>query len=293
MKKKLAPLFVVLAGTLWGVMGIFARHFNGLELKALDIGWIRVFFGFLAVGIYLGLFHRELLKIRFEDLWCFLGTGICSLFLMNLTYYTAIEKTSLAVAGVLLYTAPIFVMLASALLFREKITGKKVLAFILAFLGCGFVSGLGSDSSVSLEGFLWGIASGLAYASYSIFGRYVVKRGYGAWTMIFYTFLFCLLAHSVTCDWHLVGETVLNIRELPWTVGLGVVTAFLPFFFYSSGLAAMENSRASILASVEPVVATLTGVLVFRETLSLSAIFGIGLVLSAVIMLSLQRGEKR
>ncbi len=292
MKEKLASLFVVLAGILWGVMGIFARHFNGLGLKALDIGWIRVFFGFLAVGVYLGLFHREVLRIRWKDLWCFLGTGICSLFLMNLTYYTAIEKTSLAVAGVLLYTAPVFVMLASAFLFREKITGEKLLALVLAFLGCGFVSGVGSGSHVSLEGFFWGIASGIAYASYSIFGRYAVKRGYGPWTMIFYTFLFCLLAHSMTCDWYLVRKTLFDIREIPWAAGLGVVTAFLPFFFYSSGLTVLENSRASILASVEPVVAAMTGILVFQEMPTISGVFGILLVLMAVVMLSLQKGEK-
>ncbi len=292
MKQKIAPLYVVLAGTLWGFMGVFGRHFNSLHLGALEIGWIRVFVGVLAVGLYLGFRNPECLKIRLKDIWCFLGTGIASLFLMNLTYYSAIELTSLSVAGVLLYTAPIFVMLLSAILFRERITAKKMIALALAFFGCVLVSGVGTQSSITLSGFLCGLGAGISYSLYSIFGRYVIRRGYQSWTMIFYTFLFALLAHSLTCDWALVGSTVLDIKELFWVLGLGVVAAFLPYLFYSKGLEALESGRASVLASIEPVVATIVGMVFFGEFPSWPAWIGIALVLTAVVMLSLQKGEK-
>ncbi len=290
--KKLAPVFVLLAGTLWGIIGVFTRHFNKIELEALDIGWIRVFFGLVTVGVYLGCKHPEFLKIRIKDVWCFIGTGVCSLFMMNLTYFSALEHTSMAVAGVLLYTAPIFVMLMSAVLFGEKITIRKIFALLMAFLGCIFVAGIGRDSQVPLLGFLYGLGAGVSYSLYSVFGRYAIKRGYGSWTMIFYTFLFALFAHSLTCDWKNMAD-VLQIGELPWMAGLGIVTAFLPYLFYSLGLEFMENSRASVLASIEPVVATVTGILWFQESLTVLAVLGIVLVLGAVVMLSLQRGERK
>ncbi len=293
MQKRLGPLFVLIAGTLWGVMGVFGRHFNGLGLGALEIGWIRVFFGLLAVSIYLAIFHPDAFKVRLKDLWCFVGTGIVSLFMMNLTYYSAIAFTSLSVASVLLYTAPIFVMLMSAVLFCEKITVKKVIALVLAFLGCVLVSGIGTDTHVSLIGFLCGLGAGISYSLYSIFGRYAIQRGYRSWTMIFYTFLFALAIHSLTCDWSLVGKIVTDLHEIPWAIGLGLIANFLPYLFYSLGLESMESGRASVLASIEPVVATIAGIFFFREFPTLLAWGGIAMVLIAIGMLSLQKGESK
>lgn len=292
MQKRLGPLCVLVAGTLWGVMGVFGRHFNEQGLGALEIGWIRVFFGLLAVSIYLAVFHPDAFKVRFKDLWCFVGTGIVSLFMMNLTYYSAIAYTSLSVASVLLYTAPIFVMLMSAVIFREKITIKKIIALVLAFSGCVLVSGVGTDTQVSLLGFLCGLGAGISYSLYSIFGRYAIQRGYRSWTMIFYTFLFALIMHSLTCDWSLIGKTVTDLNEIPWAVGLGLIANFLPYLFYSLGLESMESGRASVLASIEPVVATIVGIFFFHELPTLLAWSGIVLVLIAIAMLSLQKGEQ-
>jgi len=288
MNQKAAPLYILSAGTLWGVMGVFVRHFNTRGLGSMEIGALRVLTGLIIVGVYLFFFHRDLLKIHLRDLWCFLGTGICSLFFMNLTYFTAMRYTSLAVAGVLLYTAPIFVMLLSALLFREQITGRKLIALALAFSGCVLVSGLGTDSRVSAAGLLFGLGSGISYALYSIFGRYAIRRGYGSWTMTFYSFLFCSILSLFLCDWSITVPVLAQPAELLWVLGLGFVTAFSPYVLYSLGLESVENSRASILASIEPVVAAVVSVAVFAEPMSLPAAAGIALVLSAIVLLSIQ-----
>lgn len=289
MKKTFAPLFVLSAGTLWGVMGIFVRHFNSLGLGSLEISLLRMATGLLISGLYLFLQHRELLKIRLKDLWCFMGAGIVSQLMMNFTYFSALQHTSLAVAGVLLYTAPIFVMLLSALLFRETVTGKKVFALVLAFLGCALVSGVGTDSRVSLPGLLYGLGAGISYAMYSVFGRYAIRRGYGSWTLTFYSFLFCTLASIFLCDFSLIAPVAAQPAEWLWIFGLGLVSAFAPYVLYSKGLEAMENSRASILASIEPVVAAVVGVVVFKEVLTLPVAAGIALVLTAIVILSVNK----
>lgn len=286
MKEKTAPFCVLGAGILWGSMGIFVRHFQAAGLASPEIGTVRTLMGTLITGLYLLLRHRSALKIRLRDLWCFLGTGIGSLFFMNLTYFSAMQHTSLAVAGVLLYTAPIFVMLLSAMLFREQITRKKLLALALAFCGCVLVSGIGTDSRVSLPGLLFGLGAGISYALYSIFGRYAIRRGYGSWTMTFYTFLFCTVLSCLLCDWQTVLPVAAQPVELCWIVMLGLVTAFSPYILYSLGLESMDNGRASILASIEPVVAAVISVVVFREALSLTAALGIALVLAAILILA-------
>lgn len=286
LKKHVGSIFVLTAGTLWGSMGVFVRHFSAAGLNAMEIVWFRNLFGLLFLGVYMALFHRDLLKFRWKDLWCFVCLGFGSMFLSNVTYNTAIQHTSLAVAGVLLYTSPIFVMLFSALLFKEAVTKRKLIALVMVFLGCVLVSGIGSDSQISTQGIIWGLSAGITYASYSIFSRFAIERGYGSWTITFWSFVFCFTACSFFCDWSSVRTVWASPAELGWAAALGVITSFLPYVLYGLGLATMENSRASILASVEPVVAALFSLFLFHEPMGLGNAIGMLLVLAAIILLS-------
>lgn len=265
MKNK--PLMAVIAaGTFWGFMGLFARKLNTAGYGALEVAQARITTGFILVGSYLLIFDRESLKIKLKDAWCFIGTGIISLLFFSICYFSALNYTSLSVASILVYTAPVFVMFMSLFLFKEKLSIQKVLGLILAFAGCVLVSGIGGDSPTSMIGILLGLGSGFFYALYSIFGRYAINRGYGAWTMTFYTFLFCTIGCAFLSDWKLISSAVAaDVNILFWIFGLGFVTAFLPYVLYSYALENMESSKASILASVEPVVGTLCGVLFFTN----------------------------
>ena len=288
MKNK--ALFAVLAaGTFWGTMGFFARSLYAAGFGPLEVAQTRITTGLVFVGLYILLFNRSLFRVKWKDMWCFLGTGIVSLLLFSTCYFSALNYTSLAVAAILLYTAPFFVMLMSLLLFKEKMNGKKVFALVLAFTGCVLVSGVGGDEEFSWIGILLGLGSGFFYALYSIFGRYAINRGYGAWTMTFYTFLFCSVGCAFLCDWQVIGTSVqADNSVLLWVLGLGFVTAFLPYVLYSIGLENMESSKASILASVEPVVSALFGVFVFHETLTAWGILGILMVLGAIVVLNVK-----
>ena len=288
MKNK--ALFAVLAaGTFWGTMGFFARSLYAAGFGPLEVAQTRITTGLLLVGLYILLFNRSQFKVKLKDIWCFLGTGIVSLLLFSTCYFSALNYTSLAVVAILLYTAPFFVMLMSLVLFKEKMNGKKVFALLLAFTGCVLVSGVGGDESFSWIGILLGLGSGFFYALYSIFGRYAINRGYGAWTMTFYTFLFCSIGCAFLSDWQVIGSVMAaDSANILWVLGLGFVTAFLPYVLYSTGLEHMESSKASILASVEPVVSALFGVFVFHETMSLWGVLGIVMVLGAIVVLNIK-----
>ena len=284
---------VLLAATLWGSMGVFVRYLNSLGLSALEITQVRISVGFVAIASYLAIFRRDLLKIKLRDIWCFLGTGIVSLLFFSACYFKALEYTSLSVAAILLYTAPIFVMLMSLILFKEKMTLVKLVALLLAFGGCVLVSGIGGNMG-NPWGIVLGIASGFFYALYSIFSRFAINKGYSSLTIVFYTFLFCVIGCSFLSDWNTIGRVVFtpNTKTILLCLGLGIITGFLPYVFYSRGLELMESSKASIIASVEPVVGTLFGVFLFHEELTLLGGIGIALVLGAVVLLSLKKREK-
>lgn len=284
--KKLAVPFVLLAGGLWGMIGLFVRHFTALGLAALDIAELRIATALAVAGLYLLIFHRGGFRVRLRDLWIFLGSGVVSLLMFSVCYYSAMRYVSLSVASVLLYTAPIFVMLLSAALFREKITPVKLIALALAFGGCVCVSGIGSGAPIPSVGLLLGLGAGLFYALYSIFGRYAFLRGYDSWTLLFYTFLFCAAGCAFFADWRAIVVAAAEPSFLPWTLAFGVTTGFLAYLFYSLGLERMESGRASILASFEPLVATLVGVIAFKEALTPLGVAGILLILGAVALLN-------
>ena len=282
-------LFVLLAGICWGSIGLFIRTFNRAGLYSMDMVVLRSVFTCLAMTLFLLFYDRKLLRIRLRDLWCFLGTGIVSMVFFNFCYFSLISLSSLSVAAVMLYTAPVFVMLLSAPLFGERITGRKVLALFLTVLGCIFVTGvIGDAASLSLKAILFGLGAGLGYALYSIFSRCALQRGYHSFTISLYTFLFASLAALPLVDpGRILSVSTSSPFMFLFSIACGIVTTALPYIVYNFGLSSMENGRAAIIASIEPVVATLIGFFVFREALTLGNLAGILLVLGAITLSNL------
>ena len=282
-------LFVILAGVCWGSIGLFIRRFNAAGLYSMDMVVLRSVSTCLFLFLFLLFYDRSLLKIRLRDIWCFLGTGIVSMVFFNYCYFTLISLSSLSVAAVMLYTAPVFVMLLSAFLFHEKITGKKILALIMTVLGCVFVTGvIGDAASLSLRAILFGLGAGLGYALYSIFSRYALQRGYHSFTISLYTFFFASLAALPLVDpGRILSVAASGPFMLFFSIVCGLVTTAVPYIVYNFGLSSMENGKAAIIASIEPVVATLIGFFVFHETLTLGNLAGILLVLGAIAVSNL------
>ena len=285
----LGIFFILLAGTCWGSIGIFVRRFNSLNLVSMDIVAVRSVFTVIFMAIFLVIYDRKLLKIRFRDIWCFIGTGIISMVFFNYCYFRLIEISSLSVAAVMLYTAPVFVMLMSAVLFHEKITPVKVVALIATFVGCCCVTGVvGSKVHLSLPAILLGLGAGLGYALYSIFGRFALERGYHSFTINLYTFLFAALACAPLIDiGKIFSVCTSSVSMGVFSVLCGLITTVIPYITYNFGLAGVETGKAAIIASIEPVVATLIGVFVFHENLTTGNVIGIALVLAAIVMCNL------
>lgn len=284
--KKIAPIFVLIAGIMWGTMGIFVRSFSELHFTTIEIVAVRSIMTALLMVVVLAVYNRRDLKVKLKDLWCFAGTGICSVVFFNYCYFKAITLTSLSVAAVLLYTAPAIVMVLSAILFREKITAVKMISLIATFVGCIFVTGLiGNAGKLTTQGILVGLGAGLGYALYSIFSRFALQRGYSSLTITFYTFLFaCIGVLPLANVEMIVKACVSDVGMLGFYIVFAMVSTVIPYILYTVGLSAMENSKASIIASVEPVAATIFGVVLFKENMTLNNLVGIILVLGAIII---------
>ncbi|MBR5799163.1 MAG: EamA family transporter [Lachnospiraceae bacterium] len=284
-------IYILLAGICWGFMGVPVRMLGEVGLASLDICFIRAFITFLVMLIGLFIFDRSAFRIKIRDIWCFAGTGALSVAFFNFCYFKTMTLTSLSVAAVFLYTAPAFVMVMSAFLFKEKLTVQKLAALGLAFLGCVFVSGIiGGAGALSAAGILCGLGAGFGYALYSIFGRFAINRGYSSLTISFYTFLFAALATFFLTDaGRVVAAVTGNGSLFMKTVFWVLVVTLVPYLSYTKGLNSVENGKASVIASIEPVVATVVGVLLYKEEMQIWNVLGICLVLGSILLIYSKR----
>ncbi len=290
-KRNIGPALIILAGCFWGSMGIFVRRLSALGFSSVQIVSIRVTLAALVFCLILMIRGRSGFRISARDLPVFLGLGVGSVLFFAVCYFTAITLMPLSTAAILLYTSPIWIMLMSALFFREKLDGRKLLALALAFAGCVLVSGI-SGEGITLKGLLIGLGSGIGYGLYSILGTVALRR-YSPWTVTTYTFLFAAAGSWLICR---PADMAARFAGSGDPAGLlffcfltAMVTAVIPFLAYTLGLRSVEASRAGILATIEPMVATLIGILFFSEPLTLLSGLGILLILAAIILLNRKR----
>lgn len=282
---------IILAGIFWGSMGIFVRGLTALAgFTSIQIVCVRLTVAALTFALILLIKDARGFRIRIKDIPLFLGLGFCSILFFTTCYFTAIRMMTLSIAAILLYTSPIWVMLLSLLLFHEKMTRPKFVALVISFLGCIFVSGIGSGgSAVTPAGILIGLGAGLGYGLYSILGTLALRR-YSTYTVTAYTFITAaagsLFISSLPDLWHKITACTSKPYLYILIVLTGLVTAVIPFLLYTLGLEQVEASRAAILATIEPMVATLIGVVVFHEYLTVLSVLGILCILTAIVLLN-------
>lgn len=284
----IGPLLIIIAACFWGSMGIFVRELAEYGFSPIQITAIRIT---LAALMFCGLLlARDLngFKIRLRDIPLFLGLGFGSILFFTICYFSAITIMPLSTAAILLYTSPIWIVLMSAVFFREKMNAKKLAALALAFGGCVLVSGI-SGEGISMKGLLFGLGSGIGYGLYSILGTIALRR-YSPYTVTTYTFSLAAIG-----SWFISSPTDLLSKfsaasDLTWLVFFCVltalVTAVIPFLSYTLGLRTVEASKAGIIATLEPMVATVIGITCFSEALTLLSGMGITLILAAVVLLN-------
>ncbi|MBQ9872773.1 MAG: EamA family transporter [Eubacterium sp.] len=290
-KAIIGSALIIIAGCFWGSMGIFVRRLDTYGFSSIQIVSIRVTIAALIFALVLFVKDRKGFKISFRDIPLFLGLGFGSILFFTVCYFSAITMMSLSTAAILLYTSPIWIMLMSILFFHEKLDRRKLIALALAFAGCVLVSGI-SGGGVTPTGLLVGLGSGIGYGLYSILGKIALCK-YSPYTVTTYTFVFAAIGSWFICR---PADMINKFRDaadpgfLIWFCCLtAVITAVIPFLAYTLGLERVEASKAGIIATIEPMVATLIGIVVFSEPLTLMSGIGIVLILSAVVLLNLKR----
>ncbi|MCS3904594.1 drug/metabolite transporter (DMT)-like permease [Methylohalomonas lacus] len=288
----LSTMFVVLAALCWGLSGGIGGILTGQGWDPVVVSFYRGAIGLLFVLVWLVLRPRGS-GLASRRLWfwsAIAGVGVAGNFAF---YFVSIAEGSVAVAATLMYCAPVFVYLVSFTLKLERPTLPKWAAIAMVILGIVLLTGIyevGADD-VTLIAAIAGLLSGLSYAVF-IFGfKYAAPHGSPqAILVIAFAVLTAILIGLSDAE---QTVAVLSTPSWPLFVILGVLGAGLSFVLYIIGLNHTAPAVASIVAMVEPVTASLFGVVVLNESLAALQIFGMALILVTVTALSVYSSVKK
>ena len=282
---------VAAAGILWGTIGIQVQALLNYQLPVQAIVLWRMIFAFTILFSFIFFTDRKLLKIDLRGLFHISLIGLFSQFFFNLLYFSAIQKTTVATAVTLMYTAPIFIAVMARIFYQELFTPFKTVALFLCIGGCFFTATGGSMETLQLNlpGVLMGLGSGFTFALLIILSKAIINK-YHQLTIIVYSIGFGLL-------FYLPFSRPLEIFQLDLTLkawlllgSIGLISTVIAYGFYITGLSyGIEASKAGIISTLEVVVSVILSYLVFKEALWGWKLVGILMVVSSVLIVQVDK----
>ena len=289
MQSYIGSLCIFLAAVCWGFLGPAGRVAMDEGLTPLEVAFWRAAFACVFFLAHAG--RARTLKLRSSvDLGAFALFGFISIAFFFACYQYAVQNGGSALSSVLLYTAPAWVAIFSRLIFGEAFTAVKLAAIGIALTGviCISFSGTGvsplpsaAGQTFPLAGVLFGLLSGLLYATHYIFTKNYLKR-YTAFTIYGYSLIFAVLGMLPFVS-RLPGTLV------AWgaVLFLALVCTYAAYWAYCEGLKRLAPTKAAVLCTLEPVIATAIAWWMWGERFTGMGWLGAALVIGAVLVLVL------
>ena len=285
MKTK-AFIYIIIAGILWGTSGLFVHFLTPYGFSSVQMTAVRGLVSFIGISVYAYLTDKTLFKCKAQNFIFFIPIGT-TLFATAALYYASMTMTSVSTAVVLMYMAPVYVMIFSVAFLGEKFSILKISSVAAMLIGCCLVSGIIGTLAFNFIGILLGILAGVSYATYNIVTKVALKRGISAVTATVYSFMVMAIIALAASKPHQIAMKAIenSLPTIPLLVGLGIVTFVVPYFLYTLAMRDLPAGTASALGIVEPMAATVFSVIFLKEKLGILPAVGIALILVAVFAL--------
>src|SRR4051812_3915225 len=276
------------SGAAFGAMGVFGKlaYAQGATVGTL----LSVRFALAAV-VFWGLVlirpaaRRRLRALPARDVVAGLTLGAVAYALQAGCYFAALSRIDASLLALLLYTFPVMVAVAAALLGRERLNGRRAGALALASAGGALVVAGAGAGGIEPVGAALGVAAAAVYTTYILVGEGLAARvAPGVLSALVCTGA----AVSLATGSAMLGALrpgALTVAGWGWIAGLALVSTVVAIGLFFAGLPRVGPGAASILATVEPVVTVLLSFAAFGERLAPVQFAGGALVLAAVVML--------
>ena len=267
MKRILSPRgMMVLSMAVFGTLGPFVR---GIPVSSGELALYRAVLAAVLIGLFLAVTGQKIpfKKIR-KEVPLLLASGV-AMGINWILLFEAYRYTTVSVATLSYYFAPVIVTAVSPILFREKLTGKQILCFVMSTVGLVMITGIGELGGGShLTGILFGLGAAVFYASVVLLNKFI--RNVAG---IHRTFLQFLAAVLVLIPYVILtsGVTLEKMAAAGWVnlLVVGLIHTGVTYCLYFSSLKELPGQRAAILSYIDPLVAVLISVVVLKEPMTL------------------------
>lgn len=276
--------WIVGAAICWSLLGPVSRVALEDGVSPIEVAFWRALLAAIVFGVHSLVIRADLPRRR--DLPSILAFALIGGSVFFAAYQFAVAEGGAALASVLLYTAPAWVIVVAAILYSERITIVKMLALVLTLSGVTMIALQGGGSRVPAAAAGWGLLAGVSYASHYIFGKRLFSRHRPE---LIYALIFPVAALTLVPLTPFVqksGEAWMAI------LAVALISTYASFLLYGSGLQRMGAGRASLIATLEPASATLIAYAWWGERFAAAGYAGAALILCGVI-LTLRRPGRR
>ncbi len=278
--KSAAYAMMALAAIMWATSGTFTELALGTGAGVFQITvFASVFTAFILLPLII-VFDPKSLWIKSKDFLPMLAFSIITGTFFSIAWYMCVELTGVATAVILLYAYPSIVTIASIFLLAERLTPQKAAALPLTFLGCVLVAGareFEEGFSFDVVGIALGIYTALAAAVYYLWGKKFLDR-YSANTVILYMTVLSIPGMILIANPFTLMDTAVLVDGWLFILAIGLFPGAIGFVVSMVALRHIEASRASIVASIEPVAAVMIAFVVLSDTLAPLQVVGVVLV---------------
>lgn len=281
-------VFISLSAFMYATMPIFGKIAYTLGLTPSIVLFLRYFFAFISISLYLLFVKRE--PVLCKSIWV-ISQGVFFV-LGSLFYFLALKYTPAAVVSVIFFVHPVLVSAFSLIIFKEKPSARLFLGLFLAVMGIMLISGINQGSSgISIRGILLAIAASLNYTAYVLIGQKNVTS-VSALSLTSTVIAVGLLVFSVFNYSNLSIIVSLSTSQLIIGLFIGIFNTVLAVVFFLKGVRKIGASRAALISSLEPVLTIILAFWALEEVLSTPRLIGSVLVIISMFLAITSQSNK-
>ena len=290
MKKVMSPRMMLITSMVtFGTLAPFVRN---IDVSSGELALYRAILAASLIGIFLLVTKQQIPfgKIK-REIPLLLASGI-AMGINWILLFEAYKYTTVSAATLSYYFAPVIVTVVCPILFKEKLTKKQILCFIMSTVGLVMITGIGDmGGSRGMIGILFGLGAACFYATVILLNKFI-KNVEG----IHRTFLQFLAAILVLIPYVMLtsGVTLGNLDGFGWInlLIVGLIHTGVTYCLYFSSLKELPGQKAAILSYIDPLVAVLISVTILNETMTMAQVFGGVLILGFTLWNELSPNQK-
>ena len=290
MKKILSPrMMLTLSMIIFGTLGPFVRN---IPVSSGELALYRAVMAALLIAIFL-LITKQ--KICFENIKKEIPLLLFSGIAMGINWillFEAYKYTTVSVATLSYYFAPVIVTIVCSIIFKEKLTGKQIVCFIMSTLGLVMITGIGDvGGGTDFIGILFGFGAALFYATVVLLNKFIKNvEGIHRTFLQFIASIIILIPYVMLTSGVELGNV--NGVGLVNLLIVGIVHTGITYCMYFSSLKELPGQKVAVLSYIDPLVAVLVSVGILGESMTLWQVMGGILILGFTLWNEISSASK-